>query len=268
MTGLWEFVLRHGYSLMFAAVLIEQLGAPVPAVPVLLAMGGLAGLGYYSLTLALALAIIGAVAADSVWFALGRRRGDSILSLLCRLSLEPDTCVSSTTRTFDRWGPATLLVAKFIPGISTVAPPLAGSVGLSTGRFLLFDAAGSLLWAGSALGAGFLLRREVEWAAAWLSRFGFGLLTVLATPVVAWITWKLWQRERAMQLLRVGRIHAEELKQRLDDGHLTWIIDLRPPHEVRRTASRLPGARVLNETEVREHLRDLPQGAHLVFYCS
>lgn len=268
MTALWEFVLRHGYGLMFVAVLIEQLGAPVPAVPVLLAMGGLAGLGYYSLPTALLLALAAALAADLLWFELGRRRGDSILALLCRLSLEPDTCVSATTRTFDRWGPATLVIAKFIPGISTVAPPLAGSAGISRWRFLLYDGVGSLLWAGAALGIGYLLRREVAVATDWLSRFGLGLLTVAGSPLAAWIFYKLWQRERAMRLFRVGRIQAPELKQWLDDDEPTWIIDLRPPRSIERSGGRLPGARVLHESEVLEHLRDLPAGAHLVFYCS
>lgn len=268
MTGLWDFVLRHGYGLMFVAVLIEQLGAPVPAVPVLLAMGGLAGLGYYSLPTALFLALIAALAADLLWFELGRRRGDSILALLCRLSLEPDTCVSSTSRTFERWGPATLLIAKFIPGISTVAPPLAGSAGISRLRFILFDTAGSILWAGAALGTGFLLRREVAIAADWLSRFGLGMLITAGSPLAAWIFYKLWQRERAMRLFRIGRIHPDELKQRLDDGELTWIIDLRSPRSIQRTGGRIPGARLLHESEVSQHLRDLPEGAHLVFYCS
>ncbi len=268
MTTLWEFVLRHGYGLMFVAVLIEQLGAPVPAVPVLLAMGGLAGLGYYSLPAALFLAVAAALAADLLWFELGRRRGDSILALLCRLSLEPDTCVSTATRKFDRWGPATLLVAKFIPGISTVAPPLAGSAGISRSRFLLYDATGALLWAGASLGTGYLLRREVAIATDWLSRFGLGLLTVAALPLATWISYKLWQRARAMRLLRIGRIDSGELKQRIDDGALTWIIDLRSPASIQRSGARLPGAHLLHESEVREHLRDMPAGAHLVFYCS
>lgn len=268
MSTLWEFVLRHGYGLMFAVVLIEQLGAPVPAVPVLLAMGGLAGLGYYSLPAALLLAVAAALAADLLWYEAGRRRGDSILALLCRLSLEPDTCVNSTTRTFDRWGPATLVAAKFIPGISTVAPPLAGSAGIPRARFLLYDAAGSFLWAGAALGLGYLLREEVAIATDWLSRFGLGLLTILGAPLAAWIFYKLWQRERAMRLYRVGRIGSDELKRRLDSGEQTWIIDLRPPRAVQRSGARLPSARALEESEVLEHLRDLPAGAHLVFYCS
>jgi membrane protein DedA with SNARE-associated domain len=267
MTLLWEFVLRHGYGLMMLSVLVEQLGAPIPAVPVLLVMGALAGLGYYSLTLALIASVVAAVLADLVWFELGRRRGESILGLLCRLSLEPDSCVRSTRRTFDRWGPATLVVAKFVPGLSTVAPPLAGSAGLSRARFIWCDSVGSALWAGSALAIGFLLRREVERAGDWLANFGQGVTLILGAPLAGWICWKLWQRQRTMRMLRVARIQPHELKARLDSGDETHIVDLRSRKSILRSGGVLPGARQLEESDVDIHLRDLPRGAHLVFYC-
>lgn len=268
MTGLLDFVLRHGYGLMFAAVFVEQLGAPVPAVPVLLAMGAMAGLGYYSLSLALLLAVIAALAPDLLWFQLGRKRGDSILGLLCKLSLEPDTCVKTTTRTFDRWGPATLLVAKFIPGLSTVTPPLAGSAQLPLMRFILFDSGGTLIWAGSSLTVGYLLRHKVEQVAELLSNFGVGLLAVAASSLAAWIFWKLWQRERAMRQFRITRLPANDLKAMLDAGEPMQIFDLRAAHAVKRAGSKLPGAVVLNYEDIDARLRDLPSGAHLVFYCS
>ncbi|WP_321474155.1 VTT domain-containing protein [uncultured Paludibaculum sp.] len=268
MPGLWEFVLRHGYGLMFAAVFLEQLGAPVPAVPVLMAMGAMAGLGYYSGSLALLAAVLATLGPDMLWYLLGRWRGDSILGFLCKLSLEPDTCVRTTTNAFDRWGPATLLVAKFIPGLSTVAPPLAGSARLPFARFVAFDAGGALLWSGSSLLLGFLLRRKVEAFAEHLSNFGLGLLVVIGSPLAAWIFWKLWQRERAMRLYRVTRLAATDLKALLDAGTPTHIIDLRAPSVIKRTGSKLPGAVTLRQDEVDVHLRSLPSGAHLVFYCS
>jgi membrane protein DedA with SNARE-associated domain len=268
MTVLWEFLLRHGYGLMFAVVLVEQLGAPVPAVPVLLVMGALAGLGHYSFPLALALAVAACLAADFVWFALGRRRGDAILGFLCRLSLEPDSCVRLTSRRFARSGPAALLFAKFVPGLSTVAPPLAGSAGLSAWRFALYDTAGAALWAGTALSFGALLRREVERAFSWLPQFGSGLLLVLFTPLAAWIAWKLWQRSRAVTLHRVARITPAELRHRLASGESSHVIDLRAPHAIARAGSKIAGALVLDQDDIDMHLQDLPRGAHLVFYCT
>ena len=126
MDSVWDFVLRHGYASFFAAVFIEQIGAPVPALPVLVAMGALAGLGNYSLTAALLTALVAALFADWAWFELGRRRGSAVLNFLCRISLEPDSCVRSTRSVWDRWGGRTLLISKFVPGLSTVAPPSRG----------------------------------------------------------------------------------------------------------------------------------------------
>ena len=128
MNALWEFLLRHGYALLLGAVLVEQLGAPIPAVPVLAAMGALCGLGHFSLATSIAVSMFGALLADWMWFEIGRHRGGSVLSFLCKLSLEPDSCVKKTHNVWDTYGAWTLLVAKFIPGISTVAPPLAGGL--------------------------------------------------------------------------------------------------------------------------------------------
>ncbi|MBI5280953.1 MAG: VTT domain-containing protein [Candidatus Solibacter usitatus] len=267
MTELWAFVLRHGYGLLFAAVLVEQLGAPVPAVPILLVMGALAGFGHYSAWTALLLAVVAALAADLFWFELGRRRGDSILALLCRLSLEPDSCVRQTSQRFDRWGPATLLVAKFIPGLSAVAPPLAGSARLSRWKFLLFDSAGAALWAGSALAGGVLLGRRLERAVLWLAHLGSGLLALASALLLAWIAWKLWHRRKTVRLLRVARVTPQELKRLLDAGQPVHIVDLRPPRSVQRSGVRLPGALILAPEQIDLRLRDLPSGAHLVFYC-
>ena len=180
------------------------------------------------------------------------------MGLLCKLSLEPDSCVKQTTRAFDRWGPATLLTAKFVPGLSTVAPPLAGSSNLSLMGFLAYDGAGSLLWAGSSLAAGYLLRREVEKAFERLSRYGGPVAVVMGLGVVAWIGWKMVQRRRAMRDLRVARIHPSELKSRMEAGEETWIVDLRAPNAVRRAGAKIAGAAVVPDSELDVHLRDLP----------
>src|SRR5271154_2465940 len=102
------------------------MGLPVPSFPVLLGMGALAGLGNFSFEASLALAVGAALIGDLVWFRLGRVRGHSILNLLCRMSLEPDSCVSNTKSLFARLGARALLVAKFVPGLGATAPPLAG----------------------------------------------------------------------------------------------------------------------------------------------
>src|SRR6202795_1674680 len=142
-----EFVLRHGYAILFAWVFAEQIGLPVPAMPMLLAMGALAGSGDFSFPAAMLLAVSACLTGDTIWFWLGRRRGYSILSLLCRISLEPDSCVRRTNDVFARYGSGAVVFAKFIPGLSTVAPPLAGLTHMPIWRFLLADGAGAILWA-------------------------------------------------------------------------------------------------------------------------
>ena len=144
-----EFLLRHGYPLLFAMVLAEQLGVPIPSTPVLLAMGALIGTGKYNWAGALSLSVVASMSADSAWYGLGRRRGTSVLKWLCRISLEPDSCVSSTRYWFKRLGGWSLVIAKFVPGLSTVAPPMAGLSKMPWWKFLGADGLGGFIWAGA-----------------------------------------------------------------------------------------------------------------------
>src|SRR6266849_8296790 len=152
-----EFLLHHGYALLLGWVFAEQLGMPVPSMPLLLA----------------------AVTADSIWYSLGRRKGIRVLQLLCKISLEPDSCVRRTEGVFAKRGARSLLLAKFVPGLGTVAAPLAGIFHMRLRRFLLFDAAGSLLWAGTFLGLGYVFSGEIERVAEHLAALGGWLLVLL-----------------------------------------------------------------------------------------
>ncbi len=127
MSGIVEFLVRHGYLLLFAWVLAEQLGLPLPSAPLLLAAGALAGTGRMNLAIVLTLPIVAVGICDAFWYELGRRRGVRVLQWLCRISLEPDSCVRRTQIRFERNGPWALVVAKFIPGFNAMAPPLAGA---------------------------------------------------------------------------------------------------------------------------------------------
>jgi membrane protein DedA with SNARE-associated domain len=268
MDSVWDFVLRHGYAFLFAAVFIEQIGAPVPALPVLVAMGALAGLGNYSVTLALLTALVAAILADWAWFELGRRRGSAVLNFLCRISLEPDSCVRSTRSVWDRWGGRTLLISKFVPGLSTVAPPLAGITGMPLGPFLISDAAGSLFWAGGGLGLGYLLRREAGPFLVWLQGIGGWFVVVLGAPLAVWLLWKYAQRRSFFRQLRIARIEPEDLHQRIASGESLVLVDLRSPAEVEETGLTLPGARLLNADEVAARATHLTGFGELIFFCS
>lgn len=268
MASVWDFLLRHGYAFLFAAVLAEQLGAPVPAIPVLVAMGALAGLGQFSFMTALATALVAALIADWAWFELGRRRGSAVLNFLCRISLEPDSCVRGTRKVWDRWGGRTLLIAKFVPGLSTVAPPLAGITGMPLSPFLISDSLGSLLWAGAALGLGFLFRREAEPFLGWLQSIGGWFIVVLGVPLAGYLLWKYRQRRRFFSQLRIARIEPEELHARLAAGDLLLLVDLRSTGEVEETGFTLPGARVLDPDEVTAQAEHLAGSGELIFFCS
>src|SRR5512143_2336981 len=147
-----QFVLRHGYAVLFIGVLAEQIGAPVPAAPLLLAAGVLAGQRFLNFSAALILSVVACFISDLIWFLIGRYKGGSVLSMLCKISLSPDSCIRRTEDLFYRHGARSLLIAKFIPGLNTVAPPLAGVFRMTLLRFLLYDGAGACLWAGLFLG--------------------------------------------------------------------------------------------------------------------
>jgi membrane protein DedA with SNARE-associated domain len=149
------FLIQHGYALLFAWVLVEQIGLPVPAAPLLLAAGALAGSGRMDIALVAGLAIVAALVADMFWYYLGRYRGSRVLKLLCRISLEPGSCVRRTEDVFARHGAQSLLIAKFVPGLNTAATPLAGIFRMPVSRFMLFDGLGAFAWVATFAGLGY-----------------------------------------------------------------------------------------------------------------
>ena len=263
-----EFVLRHGYTLVFLVVLMEQAGLPIPSLPILLAVGALAGAGKMSLPLALGLAVVASLIADSIWYGLGRLRGHSILSLLCRISLEPDSCVRRTENVFAQRGARSLLFAKFIPGLSTVAPPLAGLLRMRLWRFFTWDAAGALLWAGAYAGIGFVFSAELDRVAVHLQRLGSGLLVLLVGGLAAYLGFKYYQRQRFIRALRIARITPEQLKQKLDAGEDVVVVDLRHSVEFKADNAKIPGAIHLDPEKIEQCHLEIPRDRDLVLYCT
>jgi membrane protein DedA with SNARE-associated domain len=260
-----EFLLRHGYPLLFAAVLAEQLGAPLPSGPILLAMGALVGTGKYTWTEALSLSVVACMIADGVWYGIGRRKGSSVLKLLCRISLEPDSCVSSTRQWFKRLGGWALVVAKFVPGLSTVAPPMAGLSKMPWWKFMGADGLGGFLWAGAFLSLGHIFRAQLEDVLAYAARLGGGLITVIAGVLTLWIAWKYYQRRKFIKGLRVARIQPEELKQELND---VVILDLRTAEEYASDGAKIPGAIWFDRKELEERHLEIPRDRDVILYCT
>jgi membrane protein DedA with SNARE-associated domain len=269
LNGSVESLAQYGYVLLFGFVLAEQAGLPVPAVPVLLGVGALTGAGRMSMTLAFAAALAASLPPDLIWYELGRRRGGRVLAILCRISLEPDSCVRRTENLFLRRGRGALLVAKFFPGLSTVAPPLAGIVGISRWQFLVLDIAAALLWAGTWMALGYVFSDALELVASRAGRLGNSLVVVVGVVLMGYVAFKFVQRQRFLRSLRIARIAPEELKRRLDIGDETLaIIDTRSVLEVTAEPHALPGALWIPAEDISRRQAELPRGRELVLYCS
>jgi membrane protein DedA with SNARE-associated domain len=263
-----DFLVRHGYSILFAAVLVEQIGMPIPSVPLLLGVGALSAEGRFSFGAALIVALAASLPADAAWFYLGRKRGYGVLRVLCRISLEQETCVTSTTGAFHRHGAGTLAVAKFIPGLSTVAPPLAGMLHMTLGRFLLLDGIGAALWAAAYLGLGYVFRTELEWVARMAAGTGASLAVLVALAFGGYIGWKWLDRRRFLRKLDVARIAPEELRSRIEAGEEVVILDLRHPPDVEEQEATLPGAIRLPAQDLEARHKEIPRDREIVVYCS
>ena len=216
-----QFLITHGYAILFIWVLAEQIGLPLPAIPILMGAGALSASRLMSLPVALIVAIGAAMLSDVTWYEIGRRRGAKVLNFLCRISLEPDRCVRYTGNFFTRFGARSLLVAKFVPGLNSVAPPLAGIFRMRWPRFLLFDVMGVMIWAGTYTGLGYIFSNQLERAGKYVAQFVGSLGVALAAALAVYVLWKYSQRRRIVRQLRVARVSSEELKARLDAGEKT-----------------------------------------------
>jgi membrane protein DedA with SNARE-associated domain len=268
MDGAIDVLVRYGYAVVFGWVFLEQLGLPIPAVPVLLAAGAAAGTGRLSLALVLALAAVASLVSDVVWYWIGRRGGGRVLGWLCRISLEPDSCVRRTQHVFSVHGARSLLIAKFIPGFSTAAPPLAGIIGMPLLRFVVFTGLGGLLWAGAFVGLGWLFSSQLEVVAAYVVRLGSWAVLLLAAGLGGYIAWKYIARQRFLRRIRIARITPAELKARLDAGEEILVVDVRHRVDFEAEPSIIPGALHLTTEELEARHHEIPRERDIVLYCT
>ena len=260
------FVERHGYALLFFWVLAEQSALPVPSAPLLIAAGALIRAGRLHPVLSLACCLSAALIADTIWFHLGRRRGRQVLRFVCRLSLEPDSCVRRTENTFLKYGMRSLLISKFVPGLNAVAAPLAGNSRNSYHRFVLFDAAGASLWSGAFIALGFVFSEQLETVVGYASRMGSNLSILVASLFAGWIGWKYIQRRRFLRNLRIARITPAELGDRLQAGESLYIVDLR--HAQPDEPDVIPGAVRISSEDLLAHSQEIPRDRDIILFCS
>jgi len=262
-----QFLINHGAPVLFLTVLVEQIGLPLPAFPWLLAAGALSAVGKVNIAAAIAVTLAACLLADGVWFYLGRFRGAQVLNLLCRISLEPDSCVRRTQNLFTKYGWRGIIVAKFVPGLSTVTPPLAGMSNLGAGRFFLIDRGGSLLYGGSFLCLGYFFSSQIQQIGAALAGIGSSALCLVVGAAAAYIAFKYWQRKRLLDELRMARISVADLRRMLDAGENVAILDMRSAAEFASNAG-IEGALHLTIDDVKAGHYEIPRDREVVVYCS
>ncbi len=236
------FLLQHGYPILFLWVLAEIIGFPIPSFPVLIIMGALAGLGERSLFLCIGLGVCAALLGDIFWYTFGRHRGRKVLSLLCRISLEPDSCVRRTENIFARYGLRSFLVTKFILGLNAVATSLAGIIRLPLRRFFIYDIPGAFFWVGSYTLIGYFISEELDRALYYGAGIGKILFLIVFSGLIVYVLLKLIMRQRLLKQLAVAHITPEELKQKIDAREHIIIIDVRHPSDIEVDPYGIPGA--------------------------
>ena len=268
MNQVTQFLTEYGYIVLFLWVFAEQVGLPVPAGPILLAAGALAGHGDLNLALAFVLGVIASLLGDFLWYQIGRHRGSPALHLLCRISLNPESCVNRTKDLFVRHGARSLLVAKFVPGLNTVAPPLAGIFRMHVLSFLLFDGLGASLWVGAYVAPGYLFREKIGEIANYAEQLGGSLLAVLVAGMAAFVVWKYINRQRFLRQLFLDRITPEELKRRLDTGEDLTILDVRHSLDLEEQPHRIPGAFHVSLERLDQDHQEIPRDREIILYCN
>lgn len=269
MDSLIQFLTQYGYIVLGGWVLAEQIGLPLPAAPILMAAGAMSARGPFHFWLALAVSVTGCVVGDLFWFRVGQKGNHRVLNFICRISLEPETCVRRTSTLIERYGPKSLLVTKFIPGLNSVAAPLAGSAGLGLPKFIVFDTLGSTLWCACFVGIGYLFREKVGAVVSWMGQFKWAVaLTLLVVIPVAYIVFKYRQRRKFTREIWMERIAPDELLQRIEAHEILAIVDLRHALDFLPDPRMLPGAIRIPPDQLEQRYSEIPRGREVILYCT
>jgi membrane protein DedA with SNARE-associated domain len=267
MGRLAAFALHHAYLVLFCATLLEQLGVPLPVAPLLLGAGALAHMGGMSIPGALLVYCVASSLAHQVWFEAGRIRGASVLRFVCKISLEPDTCVRRTQNLFARFGRKLLLAAPFTPGLGMVAPPLAGMSGMTRLRFMPIDSGGSLLWSATLIATGWYLGPQLNVMLGVLQQVAGSIGAGLALLFAGWLLWKLIKRRQLFADLRIARITPQELLAEIETGKI-FIVDLRHAAEIKAEGFTVPGALRVSLEEIEDRHVEIPRDRDVALFCS
>jgi membrane protein DedA with SNARE-associated domain len=259
---------QHGLLLVFVNVLVTQAGVPVPAIPILVVAGAFVGQGQIGLAPLILVSVAASLIGDTLWYFAGRRYGYRILRTLCRVSLEPDSCVKQTENIFERWGAPSLMVAKYVPGFATIAPPLAGTMRVGLPAFLSYSAIAALLWSGLPIALGAIFQAEVGRTLEWLEGMGNGAVMVIGAVVVLYIGVKTVQRYMLIRFLRMARISVEELRDLMRQESKPVVLDVRSSAGRKLDPRRIPGAIFVDIAAPQAALAAVPPDRDVIVYCS
>jgi membrane protein DedA with SNARE-associated domain len=262
------FIRTYGYPALFGGMVIEQFIPPMPGEPLLLGAGALAGNGRLSVWLAGVLAVAGTVVGDLVWYEVGRLGGNRVLKWMCRLSIEPDSCVRNGEETLARRGASALLIAKFVPGLNSIGQPLAGALGMPRRRFVIFDLLGAVLWVGLYVGLGYALHDQLAEAARLADRLGGSAIAIVAGAFGLYLGIKVTRRQLFLRELRMARISPEELEAKLRANEPVFVVDLRHELDVQTQPNMIRGAVHITPAALEHGSVTLPRDQEVVLYCS
>jgi membrane protein DedA with SNARE-associated domain/rhodanese-related sulfurtransferase len=269
---LTALLLAHGVLVVAVVSLLVRVGVPIPAAPVLVVAGAMSAAGTLSGPALLAGAVAATVAGDAVWFVAGRRYGYRVLRLLCRISLSPDSCVRQSEGMIVRWGGASLVAAKFVPGVSVVAAPMAGAMGMGWSRFVAFDALAGAIWALVFAGLGALFSAQVQRVIDGMATAGAWTGVALVVALAAFVASRWWRRRRFLDEVAMRRITLDELQALMDEAPAAdagpLLIDVRSGANARIDPRRLPGAVLVELSEIPRHAERLPRDRDIVLYCN
>jgi membrane protein DedA with SNARE-associated domain len=251
MESLEVFIRTYGYPALFGGMVLEQFVPPLPGEPLLLGAGALAGTGYFRLWFVAAFALAGTVLGDLIWYEIGRRGGRQVLKRLCRLSIEPDTCVRRGEDTFAHRGASALLIAKFLPGLNSIGQPLA-----------------AVLWVGLYIGLGYALHDQLAEAAVLADRLGVWAIAIVAGAFGFYLGVKVTRRQLFLRQLRIARISPEELEAKLTAREPVFIVDLRHELDVQADPMMIQGAVHMTPAALEQSHAAIPRDREVVLYCS
>ena len=259
---------QHSVLVVFLVTFAGRVGAPLPAAPMLVVAGGLIAMGQIGWVGVLAASLAANLLGDAVWFYAGRRYGHRVLRLLCKVSFSPDSCARQSESLISKWGGSSLVAAKFLPGISVVAAPIAGAIGMSVLRFIAFDLLAAVSWTAVFVGLGIVFNRQIEGVLLAIANAGGVATAVLLVGLLGFVASRWWRRYQFKKSVAMHRVTVDHLRNAMDDPQPPLVIDVRSSAGLLAEPRRIPGSVVIALNDMKAAAVDLPRDREIVLYCN